>query len=183
MARKIIAQEFSAGNGTGNKSRNYLDGPKNNSPIIFGRRVIVLTPTVCPLSQGKGCSRVECNLEHSRATLELVQSIFSSLGLHYSRIILACWQYTRLVICQCGCHSRARDAIYGTSGWARVSSKQRVGTRHGSNASTSKLSHLRAPQHRLMGSREDTSQSSIDRLSYLMAAPSPHQQLGSDPEC
>ena len=46
MARKIIPQEFSAGNGTGNRTRNYLDGPKNNSPIIFGRRVIVLTPTV-----------------------------------------------------------------------------------------------------------------------------------------
>ena len=46
MARKIIPQEFSASNGTGNKTRNYLDGPKNNSPIIFGRRVIVLTPTV-----------------------------------------------------------------------------------------------------------------------------------------
>ena len=46
MARKIIPQEFSAGNGTGNRTRNYLDGPKNNSPIIFGRRVIVLTTTV-----------------------------------------------------------------------------------------------------------------------------------------
>ena len=46
MGRKLIPQELLTANGTGKYYLNLPEISQKSSPMIFGRRVIVLTPMV-----------------------------------------------------------------------------------------------------------------------------------------